>query len=151
MEEVLKTRSAGGIVLGDSGTVAMVFSKNSQSWLLPKGHVEPGESDEAAARREIAEETGLTDLELLDDLGEFTRARVSFEDSGPEEKTIKMFLFAAPLHAQLAPTLEIEEARWVPFRELPQTLGRPHEEYFVKDRAWLSTVHERVRQAIQRD
>lgn len=149
--EALETRSAGGIVLGDNGTIAMVFSKNSQSWLLPKGHVDPGESDEDAARREIAEETGLTNLELLDDLGEFTRPVISFEDTGPEIKTIKMFLFAAQPHAELIPTLEIEEARWVPFRELAETLGSPHHEWFVKDRAWMATVSERVRQAIQRD
>ncbi|MDB5245033.1 MAG: muT4 [Parcubacteria group bacterium] len=148
---VRQTRSAGGIVLGDSATVAMVFSKNSHSWLLPKGHVDPDESDEDAARREIAEETGLTNLELIDDLGEFTRPVLTFGNTANEEKTIKMFLFAAPLHAELAPTLEIEEARWVPFRELAETLGSPHHDWFVKDRAWLATVHERVRQAIQRD
>ncbi|CAN5757433.1 hypothetical protein BH11PAT2_BH11PAT2_02430 [soil metagenome] len=149
--DVRTTRSAGGIVLGDSGTIAMVLSKNSHSWLLPKGHIEEGESDEDAARREIAEETGLTNLELLDDLGEFTRDAISFENTGPEEKTIKMFLFAAQPHAVLAPTLEIDEARWVPFRELADTLGSPHREWFVRDRAWLTTVFERVRQAIQRD
>ena len=47
------TRHAGGIVLGDGGTVAMVRSRNSRSWLLPKGHIEKRESDEEAARREI--------------------------------------------------------------------------------------------------
>ncbi|MDB5265261.1 MAG: hydrolase [Parcubacteria group bacterium] len=145
--EVTHTRSAGGVVIGDHGTVAMVLSNNSNSWLLPKGHVEEGETDEEAARREIAEETGLTDLELLDDLGEFTR----LPSDTFEEKTVKMFLFAAPPHALLAPTLEIKEARWVPYRELPETLGSPHIEWFQKDRAWFSTVFERVRQAIQRD
>jgi 8-oxo-dGTP pyrophosphatase MutT (NUDIX family) len=149
--KVRKTRSAGGIVLGDSATVAMVLSKNSHSWLLPKGHIDPGESDEDAARREIAEETGLTDLELLDDLGEFTRPVLTFENTAYEEKTIKMFLFAAQPHAELIPTMEIEEARWVPFRELAETLGSPHHDWFARDRAWLATVHERVRQAIQRD
>src|ERR1700752_2975610 len=29
-------------------------------WSLPKGHLEPGESAEAAAIREVAEETGIT-------------------------------------------------------------------------------------------
>lgn len=148
---MMTVRSAGGIVLGDAGTVAMVFSKNSQSWLLPKGRVEDGETDEEAARREIAEETGLTDLELLDDLGEFTRPRASFEEAPAEVKVIRMFLFNAGPHAELSPTREIEDAAWVPYRELPVRLGSPHTEWFSADRAWLSTVFERVRQAVQRD
>ena len=69
-----KAKCAGGIVIGDGGDIAMVRSKNSQSWLFPKGHIEAGETDEETALREIQEETGLKNLEYIDDLGEFTRA-----------------------------------------------------------------------------
>lgn len=145
------TRSAGGIVLGESGAIALVKSTSSGSWLFPKGHVEPGESDEDAARREIREEAGLVDLELIDDLGEFIRPRVELPNRTYEEKIIRMFLFAAPKNAALTPTMEITEARWVPFREIAATLGTPHPEWFTKDRAWFASVFERVREAIQRD
>lgn len=37
-------------------------------WTIPKGHVEPGESLEQTALREVAEETGLTNLKLGDKL-----------------------------------------------------------------------------------
>lgn len=145
-------RSAGGIVIGDGGTIAMVYSENSQSWLFPKGHIETDESDEDAARREIAEECGLTDLEYIDDLGEFTRAAgVTADGKEFAERTIKMYLFAAPAFAELAPTMEIKEARWVPYREVPALLGQPHTEWFTRDRAWFATVFDRVREAIQRD
>jgi bis(5'-nucleosidyl)-tetraphosphatase len=147
-DEVQKTRCAGGIVIGDGGTLALVRSKNSQSWLFPKGHLEEGETDEDAARREIAEETGLTNLEYIDDLGEFTRAAVN---GTGEEKTIHMFLFAAEAHAEIAASMEILEAKWVPFREVPELLGEPHKEWFIKDRAWFATIFDRVREAIQRD
>src|SRR5438445_11497355 len=33
-------------------------------WDFPKGHVEKGEDDVAAARRELAEETGIEDVEF---------------------------------------------------------------------------------------
>jgi 8-oxo-dGTP pyrophosphatase MutT (NUDIX family) len=144
-------RTAGGIVLGDGGTIAMVKSENSQSWLFPKGAVEDGESDEDAARREIREETGLDSLEYIDDLGSFTRPRVSFERGNYDEKSMRFFLFAAPQGARLTPSMEITDARWVPYRETPETLGSPHPEWFAADRAWFASVFERVRQAIQRD
>ncbi len=35
-----------------------------QEWGIPKGHIEPGETEEQAALREISEETGLTKLVL---------------------------------------------------------------------------------------
>lgn len=143
-----QTRSVGGIVLGDAGTIALVKSTNSQSWLFPKGRLEEGETDEEAARREIVEETGLTNLELIGELGEFTRMKAGSDE---EMKSIKMFLFAAPMHAKLIPTLEIEEAKWVPFQEVSALLGTPHTEWFAADRAWFASVYERVREAIQRD
>ena len=55
------------------------------------------------------------------------------------------------MHATQAPTLEIEEARWVPFREVAELLGTPHTEWFTRDRAWFASVFDRVREAIQRD
>lgn len=43
---------------------------------LPKGHIQPDETPEAAACREVCEETGYCDLQILADLGWRT---VSFE------------------------------------------------------------------------
>jgi 8-oxo-dGTP pyrophosphatase MutT (NUDIX family) len=153
--ETRHSQTAGGIVIGDSGMLAMVKSRNSQSWLFPKGHIEEGETAEEAARREIFEESGLTNLEYIDDLGEYIRPRVNNDGAGYEEKHIRMFLFAAPLRAEIAPRKgmekEIEEARWVPYREAVELLGSPHHEWFLKDRTWFASVFERMREAIQRD
>jgi|SRR5688572_18429205 len=55
---------AGAIVVRRDGTAPrflLVTAKNNQSeWLFPKGHIEPGESAEAAAAREAREEAGVT-------------------------------------------------------------------------------------------
>lgn len=146
MEE-LHTRRAGGIVIGDGGTIVLVQHKDNVVWLFPKGHLDGQENDEEAARREIEEETGLTGLELLDDLGTYERPRMYKDntDHPNEIASIHMFLFAAPMHAALTPTLEIGGAKWVPYRELAEVIGNE------KDRAWYASVFERVRQAIQRD
>ncbi len=146
--EPRRTRSAGGIVLGDAGTIALVRSRGGHGWTFPKGHVEEGETDEQAARREIEEETGLTGLELIDDLGSYERYRIGErgdENDLSEIKEIHLFLFAAAPHSSLTPALEIEEAAWIALPRMITTLTHP------KDRAWFTTVFERVRHAIQRD
>ena len=58
---------AGGVVVMDGRLV--VRRTSSGDWVLPKGHVHPGESLEEAARREVREETGL-DVVVLDRAGE---------------------------------------------------------------------------------
>lgn len=42
----------------------LVIRDPYRNWGLPKGHLEDGEGAQAAALREVAEETGLTDLEV---------------------------------------------------------------------------------------
>lgn len=143
-----RARTAGGVVLGDSGTIALVRTKGGGGWTFPKGHVEEGESDEEAARREIEEETGLTELELIDDLGSYERYRIGrngSEDDRSELKEIHLYLFAARPHSDLVPAHEIGEAEWVAMPRVMEKLTHP------KDRAWFTTVFERVRHAIQRD
>ena len=49
--------AAGGVVTDPAGRWLLMF-RNGR-WDLPKGHIEPGETAEAAAVREIAEETGV--------------------------------------------------------------------------------------------
>lgn len=48
----------------------LLIRDGHRNWGFPKGHLDGDEGAEAAARREIAEETGLTDLELHEPLGE---------------------------------------------------------------------------------
>ena len=54
---------AGGIayrvVEGLPQYLIVTAKKNPEHWVLPKGHIEPGETPEAAAIREVREETGV--------------------------------------------------------------------------------------------
>ena len=57
--------SAGGVVFrrGPDGEARYLLIRDSyENWGFPKGHVERGEPEAEAARREVAEETGLVDL-----------------------------------------------------------------------------------------
>jgi len=144
---MIQSRSAGGVVIGDGGTIVLVRHQDNDAWLFPKGHIDADETDEEAARREVTEETGLTDLEFLDDLGEYSRPRMHPDNSDREDemKTMRMYLFAAAPHAALVPSMEIGEAKWVPLKDVAQALGND------KDRIWFASVFDRVREAIQRD
>ncbi|HEY0011175.1 MAG TPA: NUDIX domain-containing protein [Candidatus Paceibacterota bacterium] len=145
---VERVRAAGGIVLGDRAQIAMVrHVHGTRTWFFPKGHVEEGEDEEETARREIAEETGLTELEYLGDLGTYERYHMTpaGDNERSEIKEIHMYLYAAARGAVLAPSHEIAEAKWVPLARVAEECGS------VRDRAWFASVFERIREAIQRD
>jgi 8-oxo-dGTP pyrophosphatase MutT (NUDIX family) len=89
-----KTHSAGGVVTNSEGEV-LVVSQHGTSWSLPKGHIDRGESALVAAMREIYEESGIRDLELIRELGTYERHRIGVDggDDRSELKVITMFLF----------------------------------------------------------
>lgn len=52
--------SAGGVLFkGRHGDTVVLLHQPNKRWVMPKGHVEPGETADEAALREVAEETGL--------------------------------------------------------------------------------------------
>ena len=57
--------AAGGVVIIDNQFVAIERNGIPD---LPKGHIEKGESPEVAAIREVEEETGITDLEIIKEI-----------------------------------------------------------------------------------
>ena len=66
-----KETSAGGVVVhrtGTSGFRYLVIRDSYGNWGFPKGHVEEGETLERAALREVAEETGLTNVRVCEPL-----------------------------------------------------------------------------------
>src|SRR5258706_14098115 len=67
----LRTGAGGVVARLDNGQVliALIRDRGDHEYVLPKGGVEPGETLEAAAAREIREEAGFRKLQLLDELG----------------------------------------------------------------------------------
>jgi 8-oxo-(d)GTP phosphatase len=131
--------AAGGVVLrrdpsGDARSdaaaeVLLVHRAAYDDWSLPKGHVDPGESDVDAALREVLEETGVH-AEIVEDLGETQHAIPS------GTKRVHWFCMRSvggdP--AERSPDDEVDVARWLPVTEALQRLT------YVNERALLSRV-----------
>jgi 8-oxo-dGTP pyrophosphatase MutT (NUDIX family) len=106
--------SAGGIIIGPNKKV-LVVSQHGTSWSLPKGTLEEGEDALTAALREIEEETGVTKLNLIDNLGTYGRSLIGLDGKpdGRFSKTITIFILKTP-ELDLNPIdPENPEARWV--------------------------------------
>ncbi|MDF2979076.1 MAG: hypothetical protein K0S40_3804 [Actinomycetospora sp.] len=126
---MLRSEAAGGVVVDPRGRVVVVRQR-ARTWSLPKGHVEDGEDVLDAARREIHEECGLADLELVRELGSYTR--VGFRYGLPERKTITLFLFRSP-EADVAPLDPANpEAHWVDPESVASTLSNPADGRFFR-------------------
>lgn len=68
--------SAGGVVVRIDGgglLIALVEEKDIPGYVIPKGGVDPGESIDEGALREIREESGLSELEKVCDLAVMER------------------------------------------------------------------------------
>lgn len=106
--------SAGGIIINSKGQVA-IASQFGISWSFPKGHVEKGEDLITAARREVYEETGITELEYIEELGSYTRSVMGREHIVIKglKKTIHFFLFKTNQKVLKPVDPDNPEARWV--------------------------------------
>ena len=72
IQEIVREPTAGGIVFrrDEKGAVEILLIQDAKDrWTIPKGHIEEGETAQQAARREIGEEAGLHQVDLLGWLG----------------------------------------------------------------------------------
>lgn len=93
--------------------IARTSPNKRRIWALPKGWVEPGETIQQAALREIREETGLTGR-LLDPLGQVEYSFYSPRDRTKIHKTVHFFLVEYLSGETTDHDHEVEEARWWP-------------------------------------
>lgn len=124
-------RAAGGIVYrwrsDGEPEVAVVHRPRYDDWTLPKGKLEEGESVEAAAVREVREETGI-EVRLGPVVGE-----TEYRDRHDRRKAVTYYAMA-PVSGAFAPNDEVDELRWATVHEALRLLSHD------RDREMLAAV-----------
>jgi len=116
---------AAGAVLwrpnGDAASpeVAIIHRPRYDDWSLPKGKVDPGETEPVTAVREVQEETGYSSH-----LGR-RLAAVSY----PVEQGIKKVRYwsAREVAGEFSPNAEVDELKWLPVAEAIEQVVYPHD------------------------
>lgn len=121
--------SAGGVLvqlLGGRWHVAAIrpAGRPEGLWALPKGHVDPGEEPEAAALREVAEETGARG-EAIEKLGD---VKYFYVRDGARIFKIVSFFLLRYTGGELGDVPEafrheVADTRWMPLEDAPRLLA----------------------------
>lgn len=125
--------SAGGVVVRDGEVIVIVPTRRGAQGQrvlgLPKGHVDPGETAEQAARREVREEAGV-EADLVEKLGD---VRYFYQRDGQRIfKMVRFYLFDYRSGALEDHDDEVEEARWMPLEEAARALSYRGEREMVQ-------------------
>jgi 8-oxo-dGTP pyrophosphatase MutT (NUDIX family) len=131
---------AGGVIMrreGKSLLVGLVRVDGFSNYILPKGGKERGETDIETARREIEEETGLTRLEFLYDLG--LKERLTFEKN--YWSVMHYFLFLTDQKSG-TPTDPVEryEIEWFDIDKLPEFFWPEQKDLITRNRKKIMSL-----------
>ena len=124
--------SAGGLVVDLSGERGLLIGRHDKRgrtlWSLPKGHIEVGETPEAAALREVEEETGIVS-KITRSLGVIDFWFMA--DGKRIHKTVHHFLFSK-IRGDLTPQIsEVDVVDWFPLDEIATRLAYPDERKLI--------------------
>jgi 8-oxo-dGTP diphosphatase len=118
--------SAGGVAFrwkGSEPEIAIVSVKPKLRWQLPKGIVDPGESPQATAVREVREEAGVdSELIRLIETIEYWYRSVKYGKPVRFHKFVHFYLMEYKSGNVSDHDHEVEEARWVSLEEALEML-----------------------------
>ncbi len=102
----IEVHAAGGVVVDRHGRLLVVHRPRYDDWSFPKGKLDPGETLEDCALREVLEETGC-ECRLGDPL-----TAIRYVDHKGRAKEVHYWLMA-PDSTDFVPNDEVDEVRWL--------------------------------------
>lgn len=122
--------SCGAVIYRKNGSQTeylLIKNRGSAHWGFPKGHVEPGETKEETARREVLEETGLH-VKLIPDFNE----KSEYSIQNRIEKTVIIFL-ASTVDTELKlQEEEISDGCWLTYEKAQKALRFDNDKTILK-------------------
>ena len=123
-------RAAGGVLWRDGAEgrqIALVHRPRYDDWSLPKGKLDPGESWEECALREVREETGLR-CTLSREL-----SSTSYTDRKGRAKVVRYWVMDIASDDGFTPDEEVDELRWLAPDEATGLLSYPHDAALIEE------------------
>ena len=117
MTTMAEVKSCGFLIVRGDPIREFLLMRHADRWDLPKGHVDPGESEMQCALRELVEETGITaaDIELIDGFRFTHQYQVRGKRDGKTyDKTLVIFLGRLTNDVPIQTTEHIDY-RWFPW------------------------------------
>jgi 8-oxo-dGTP pyrophosphatase MutT (NUDIX family) len=105
------SKSVGAVVLNKRMHVLLVFQQQNKYWEFPKGKVEPGERELDTLRREIFEETGIRNFQVMKQFRKTVYYDFQFEDRLIRRKVV---YFLVRTHDRVRISDEHTEYAWLP-------------------------------------
>jgi 8-oxo-dGTP pyrophosphatase MutT (NUDIX family) len=117
--------TASAFVLSEAGTeLLLIRHKKLQKWLQPGGHIEPTDRDlVAAARREVHEETGLAQLELVRPFFDVDVHEIPAFGQSPAHLHHDVRALFSARSTHVVGGDDAAEARWFPLQEVAECEG----------------------------
>ncbi|MGI8623240.1 MAG: NUDIX hydrolase [Solirubrobacteraceae bacterium] len=123
-----EVQAAGCVVHRAGPAFAIIHRPRHEDWSLPKGKLDPGETFEQAAVREVEEEIGVRGA-LNEELPSTT-----YTDSKGRSKLVRYWLMRADDAPAFEPNDEVDELRWMGAEEALATLS------YARDRELLEAA-----------
>ena len=132
-------KSAGAVIFRkqDNKPYYLLLHYDVGHWDFPKGHIEKGEKPESTVRREVQEETGLTDIKFIEGFKEWIK--YFFKDKSKTIFKTVTFYLVETKENNIKLSFEHIGYRWLPYKEaLSQLTFKNAKEILRKANDFLS-------------